>query len=69
MESIAEVSTIRGPLHAPRLHIYTVDQHSAGTTSISGKKESGCRFGELAPSAWADYSVKDGSNGASVPYK
>jgi hypothetical protein len=29
----------------------------------------GCRFGELAPSAWADYSAKDGGTGTSVPYK
>jgi hypothetical protein len=29
----------------------------------------GCRFGELAPSAWADYSAKVGGNGTSVPYK
>ena len=29
----------------------------------------GCRFSELAPSAWADYSAKDGGNGTSVPYK
>jgi hypothetical protein len=29
----------------------------------------GCRYDELSPSAWADYSAKDGSNGASVPYK
>lgn len=29
----------------------------------------GCRFEDLSPSAWADYSAKDGGSGASVPYK
>jgi hypothetical protein len=29
----------------------------------------GCRFDELAPSAWADYSVKDGGADARDPYK
>ena len=29
----------------------------------------GCRFDELAPSAWADYSAKDDGKGTSDPYK
>ncbi len=29
----------------------------------------GCRFDELAPSAWADYSAKDGGAGTRDPYK
>lgn len=29
----------------------------------------GCRYDELSPAAWADYSATDSSNGASVPYK
>ena len=28
-----------------------------------------CRFDELAPSAWADYSAKDGGTGSRDPYK
>jgi hypothetical protein len=28
-----------------------------------------CRFDELAPSAWADYSAKDGGTGTRDPYK
>ena len=29
----------------------------------------GCRFGELAPSAWADYSAKDDGKGTNNPHK
>lgn len=28
-----------------------------------------CRFDELAPSAWEDYSAKDGGTGAADPHK
>ena len=66
------------PVKLPQNVLHTCVLQSAGTHTkrafdvnlrcLNGLFRS-CRFDELAPSAWADYSAKDGGTGTRGPYK
>jgi hypothetical protein len=70
------LSSISANLHGKTLHTCVLQSERTSTKRafdmnlrcLNGIFR-GCRYDELAPSAWADYSAKDSSNGASVPYK